>query len=296
MRDVYELAQRQGGIVLRSQVLEMGVTSRTLTRRVQAGYWVAMPRGVLRLPGAAPTRELYARALCLARPETVLTGPAAGDFLGDGPWRLVADNRVWVTTSQGRPDYRGVVRLEHPGCSTAWRGSIQVAIGTCLIADLIRKTPAHIGRGVALASIQQRHTTVARLLSEAAKLTGTAGEGKILRAVDHLLTGAHVESELRLHELLLAAEIKDWIANYPLTLPNGRVAYLDVAFPAERLGIEVDGRAHHTAEADFESDRIRQNAIHALEWRLLRFTWATITEQPQYVVETVRNALRRSNR
>jgi very-short-patch-repair endonuclease len=41
----------------------------------------------------------------------------------------------------------------------------------------------------------------------------------------------------------------------------------------------------------FESDRLRQNALLLAGWLVLRFTWQMLTEDPDYVVRTTRQAL-----
>jgi very-short-patch-repair endonuclease len=71
----------------------------------------------------------------------------------------------------------------------------------------------------------------------------------------------------------------------------GAVRFLDIAFPASLLALEIDGRLHETDRSIFESDRHRQNALVLAGWRVLRFTWAMLRDDPDGVVETVRAAL-----
>ena len=71
----------------------------------------------------------------------------------------------------------------------------------------------------------------------------------------------------------------------------GVVYYLDIAFPAAKLAIEIDGRAYHDDAATFENDRWRQNDVVLAGWRVLRFTWQMLTERPQIVLATIRRAL-----
>jgi very-short-patch-repair endonuclease len=58
--------------------------------------------------------------------------------------------------------------------------------------------------------------------------------------------------------------------------------------------VEIDGLLHHSSETAFESDRRRQNALVLDGWRVLRFTWAMLTDRPEDVIAAVRNALVRS--
>jgi very-short-patch-repair endonuclease len=96
--------------------------------------------------------------------------------------------------------------------------------------------------------------------------------------------GAHAESERLLHRILRRGGLSGWVPQYPIVTPGGTV-YADVAFPAQRLVIEVDGQRHHVER--FEADRTRQNGLVARGWRVLRFTWARLTQQPDAVLAEI---------
>ena len=66
---------------------------------------------------------------------------------------------------------------------------------------------------------------------------------------------------------------------------------VDVGFPALKLALEVDGYAHHSSHRDFRVDRKRQNAIILAGWRMLRFTWFDLVEQPQRVLAEIRRTI-----
>lgn len=68
---------------------------------------------------------------------------------------------------------------------------------------------------------------------------------------------------------------------------------MDIAFPRERLGIEIDGYAVHSAPATFQADRARGNDLLLAGWRILHFTWADLTESPAVVLLTIHQALGR---
>jgi very-short-patch-repair endonuclease len=69
---------------------------------------------------------------------------------------------------------------------------------------------------------------------------------------------------------------------------------LDLAFPAERIAIEVDGWAWHSDVERFRHDRRRQNALVLAGWIVLRFTWHDLTGRPEAVVAEIRLALGQS--
>ena len=55
--------------------------------------------------------------------------------------------------------------------------------------------------------------------------------------------------------------------------------------------MELDGRAYHVTPEQFERDRRRQNGLMANGWTVLRFTWRDLTEQPDYVIATIRRVV-----
>lgn len=69
---------------------------------------------------------------------------------------------------------------------------------------------------------------------------------------------------------------------------DGRV---DFAYIDERIVIEADSRRWHGLFKAFEADRRRDIAAQLAGWIVLRITWKMITEDPEFVVDTVRQAL-----
>ena len=72
---------------------------------------------------------------------------------------------------------------------------------------------------------------------------------------------------------------------------DGWVGRVELVYRDAKILIEVDSRLHHSALADLESDRRRDNRLVAGGWRVLRFTADQIWKHPDEVVRTVRAAL-----
>jgi very-short-patch-repair endonuclease len=107
----------------------------------------------------------------------------------------------------------------------------------------------------------------------------------LLRAARH---GAASEAERLLITLLRDAALTGWRCGYRV----GRYE-LDVAFPTERIAIEVDGWAWHSDVERFRRDRRRQNDLVLAGWTVLRFTWHDLTNRPDTVIAQIRSALAR---
>ena len=64
-----------------------------------------------------------------------------------------------------------------------------------------------------------------------------------------------------------------------------------MAFPAQRVAVEVDGWAWHMTVDRFVGDRQRQNAVVNLGRIVLRFTWHDLVRRPEVVINEIRAAL-----
>ena len=83
------------------------------------------------------------------------------------------------------------------------------------------------------------------------------------------------EAERKVHKLLREAGITGWRTNLAVRA-GGRDRIVDLAFPAERVAIEVDGWEFHQSFEAFTGDRAKSNDLQAEGWVVLRVTWAQI--------------------
>lgn len=127
-----------------------------------------------------------------------------------------------------------------------------------------------------------------------AALSGSRGQAARRRTVAACGTNPWSYAELRLHRILLAAGITDWVANRPLRV-SGALLWPDIRFRRAKLILEFDGRDVHDRSGQFLSDRERQNLLEAAGYRVLRFGWEHL-DQPDYIVTMVRRALRADRR
>ena len=63
---------------------------------------------------------------------------------------------------------------------------------------------------------------------------------------------------------------------------------LDFYCTSERLAVELDG-AHHFTDAGFEYDEERTKYLNSLNIRVIRFENKLIFEQPEKVLQTIKN-------
>lgn len=66
---------------------------------------------------------------------------------------------------------------------------------------------------------------------------------------------------------------------------------VDFLWPAARLVVETDGYDTHGKRAAFEADRARDAWLTAQGYRVVRFTWRQLRDDPATVVATLRRLL-----
>ena len=133
----------------------------------------------------------------------------------------------------------------------------------------------------------------ARLMPVRAGTKGAQARTRLQLALNHVAGGTRSEAERRLKCILRAHRIRGIRANWPVAVreDTAPIARVDLAHPAARLAIEVDGRAFHSSHADFERDRERQGQLAELGWLTIRFTWSMLTADPARVAERVRSVI-----
>jgi very-short-patch-repair endonuclease len=153
--------------------------------------------------------------------------------------------------------------------------------------DLLRSESGVRARDLLDYSVRLGTIDADTLLDAVRREPGRAGNTALRKLVAGIEPGADAESERILHRLLRRAGITGWVPQYRVRLASG-FAFIDIAFPDQRLAIEVDGRRPHGKDAEqFESDRTRQNELIAAGWRVLRFTWRNLRDDPDGVLRKI---------
>ena len=78
--------------------------------------------------------------------------------------------------------------------------------------------------------------------------------------------------------------------NAPVAV-RGRFYEVDCLWPAQRVVVELDGRAVHGTKRAFEADRERDRILLAEGWRPMRVTWRQLQQEPERIVSDLRRLL-----
>jgi very-short-patch-repair endonuclease len=260
---------------------------RTLESAVAAGVLVRL------LPGTYTYREgaadLAVRALAVSRwqPDAVVTGRAAA--------RL----SFWPALPVGVIE---VARRAHPPSATGYRfhqrlidpdfvvrvGGVRMSAPALTALDLVQD----VGGDAIDTCLRSRAVRLDDLWSafkaHPDRPGNTARRWMLLDSRDKPWSAAERLS----HRLLRDAHIQGWTANHRVVV-GGKEYFIDIAFRGERLAIEIDGRLHEEDPNIFENDRRRQNGLVVAGWRVLRFTYWMLVNEPDYVISTILTELAR---
>ena len=96
--------------------------------------------------------------------------------------------------------------------------------------------------------------------------------GVLATALEHLARDGRTDSRLerRIRRWLRDHGFEPAAGTYSLTLGSGRVVRIDIAFPDERVGIEVDGLYWHGTPQQQHADMWRQREIEEAGWVICR--------------------------
>ena len=144
---------------------------------------------------------------------------------------------------------------------------------------------------VADSALRRKAVTRRQLVKAAAQLRGTPGAVQVRQVI--ALSDPKSESVLEslLRVLLAQAGIAAPETQYDIRDGKVFVGRVDFCWPLLRLIVECDGRRWHDPDDARTGDRRRDNAFECLSWRVLRFSWAEVVHQPEYVLTQVRTCL-----
>lgn len=267
---VSQIASRQHGVVGYRQLTEAGIDKSAILRRVGAGRLHRLFRGVYAVGHRGLSNHGRWMAAVMACGEgAALSHRSAAEHWGmlrvvAGPVHVSVPRTTGLTRRTGLVVHRSA---SLPRQATTIRQGVAVTTAARTISDL-KRTSAPEEVRVAL-----RRAVFARL---------PIGE--------HAGSFDGTESELERRFLALCRrgrlpepEVNAWVDRFKV----------DFLWRAQRVIVETDGYRAHAGSQAFEDDHTRDNELMALDYEVLRFTYARVMEAPAEVIALVRRKLRR---
>jgi hypothetical protein len=293
-RAIAELAGRQHGVVSGRQLRRLGLTRHGIGSRVRSGRLLVVHRGVY----AVGHRAIRGSGMLLAAvlacgPGALLSHRSAAALMAVRPTtrrlvevtavRRVARPGIEVHVSDVPADERGVV------------DGIPVTSTSRTLLDLA-------------AVLDDRQLAAAVNQAEVLRLTGPLSLPQLMerypgrRGTRRLreLTGepaAVTRSEL---ERRFAAFVERTCLPRPernaMVRVGDRWIEVDCLWRAQRVALELDGRAVHGTRAAFESDRLRDRELAVAGWTSVRVTWRQLERDARRLEADLRALLTSARR
>jgi len=281
------MAGRAHGVVIRTQLLEAGITHKEIEVRQRTGTLIRVHRGVYRVGHRAPSLEAgYLAAVLACGPGALLSGRAAGHLYGLLKGSAPAPE---VTTPTERR-IKGVrtrrARRIDAHDATTWR-RIPVTTVARTLVDLAAVLAADdLARACHEAEVRHRATPamVEAVLARRPTSRGAATLRKIMHGDFHI-TLSKLErgflARLREARLMLPPQ-----TNRPA---GGR--RVDCRWPAQRLTVELDSYRYHHSRHAWQQDHRRAREAHARGDDFRRYTWEDVFVDPQAMLAELRELL-----
>jgi Transcriptional regulator, AbiEi antitoxin/Protein of unknown function (DUF559) len=295
-RELIEYARANGGVVTTSEALAIGMSKTTLARRAEAGVLRRIGRGVFMLAGTEEEHDSILEAAC-RKLEAVVSHESAGRLHRfDGlPWIMPT-----VTVPHRRTySFEGVIVHQSTDITDeqlVQANGLPVTNPERTIIDLAASVSEArldwvLDRALSSGAVDLE--SLAALFADLGRRgkPGTTAMRRLLEKRGQAYVPPDTVLEQRLLSIIENAGLPRPTPQFtpPWLVPiNGRV---DLAYEDDRLIIEGDSRKWHLLMKSFETDRQRDNHAQLAGWRILRFTWRQIIDEPEMIASSIRRAL-----
>jgi very-short-patch-repair endonuclease len=308
-------ASRHHGIVCGQRAAEVGITRYALDHRVDRGELVRLAPGVFRMRDHPATWESRASAALIeAGPGSALGFRSAARL--HKLWRYREASQVEIVKKRGGSHKALLGRLVEASLLDA-DNVIEIDGFPCTslartIFDLLGdpdhrplRSPAakqwHEDQMMAVVNDAMRYhglTVLVELVLLASigrrGRPGTALVRKIFKnlGADYVPDESQVESVFS--ALLRRTDLPPPVKQFKVVDAAGLVGFVDFAWPALMLLVEVDSRLHH-GPLDRRADAERDRRLRARGYEVLRVEWTDLVMKPDAVLRRLRGASKRGN-
>lgn len=276
------------GVATRSELLQAGLSSSALDRRLRAGALVPVFPGVYRSPLVPEdwSTRLFAAwkwagddAMVRARAMARLIGL---EGFGKEPLQVYLFNR------RSHPEIQAVRGTPHMLSSCRWWCGMRTTSVERMLFDLCSEiSPLRAGQAMDQCLIQG-YTAITRLRDESLRVNGSRGS-KVFRG---LLTNRddqddRVRSVMEMKMLSLLRKIPARVyADHEVSV-GGRRYFLDFAFPNAKVAIECHSRKWHAGAEALKQDSRRHRDLTLAGWTVLYYTWDDIRFRGDELVQEI---------
>ncbi|MCA0143947.1 DUF559 domain-containing protein [Blastococcus sp. LR1] len=272
--------------VARTSDLVNRVDRHTISSWVARGRLLRPFPGVVVLPDAWPDWHCRALAAVFATDGVLSHGSALG------LWRLAPREgaiHVSVPASRRALRRRGLVVHRVTEVPADRLGRLPVTLLPRSLVDAWGWAHSARGSGRAVETVRGAVIEVARdrrlqpsaLLLELSRQPALPGRRALVELIDLVAQGCESELEIwGVQRVLRGPGMPMFRQQHPVRLPFGEVR-LDAAIPELKIAVEMDGAAFHGSSEARERDLMRDAALAARGWVVLRFSYRRLRRDPE---------------
>lgn len=288
------IAERQHGLVSHRQLAAIGLSTKAVTRRVEKGRLRRVHRGVY----AVGHQERTSEARWMAAVMACGSGAVLSHFDAAALWKIYdgAGARVHVTRTTKSGQRLDGVRVHRARRLDPEDVTVRRGIPVTTVARTLVDLTDVLGSDRVLRALREaeflRRLDLDALNAAVRRARGRQRLGVLTQAIAHHTPGQIVREELehRFLELVREAELPAPETNVKARTRR-RTYEIDCLWRAQRVAVELDGRAAHARTMAFEPDRRKDAALNAIGLRPLRFTWHRVTKEPDEVIDELEATL-----
>lgn len=286
-RAIASLAGRQYGIVARRQLLQAGLSGRAIECRAEAGRLHRLHYGVYAVGHQRlPRRGWWLAAVLTFEPGALLSHRSAAAL-----WGLMRSGRGPIEVSVQRARPRQGILIHQTRLHRADRAVVDGIPVTSVARTLFDLAEIVDEQQLERALEEADRLRLLRMPELEAVWARSQGR-RALRPIRRLIDEAQAPGETRSP---LEDRVLGLCREFDLPLPVTNVEVLghgvDALWPSERLVVEADGYAYHRHRAAFERDRLRDAAMQAEGYRVLRVTHRRLVQERHAVAKEIRRLL-----
>ena len=276
------IAASQRGLFSVAQASEIGVNNDQLLRAESSGALRRVRRGVYAMAGIAPSpwEQIVAGALA-AGPEAVVSHASAAAV---HRFEYGALGKVELTLPrQGRFRPPGVTVHRSTDLAAediVERNGVLITSAPRTLVDIAGRLGLAITEKLVDEGLIERRWTVEQLqdcLRRARQ--NVLGRAQLRDLLALRAEGPNADSVLESRVFRALEPLTPFEVHFSTVL-GGRVYVIDAAWPADKVGAEVVGRAHRVASRSaFDRERRKLNELNAFGWRIAHLTAVMSAEE-----------------
>jgi len=288
--------KKQFGVISLRQADDFGISMSTLQYRTRpGGTWQRIFPGVYLTVSGTPTiDQLDMAALLYAGSPSVITGTAALRRWGTGRQGPDGNVDVLVPVANGvaSRDYVRIHRTSRMPPHVALEGEIVLAMPPRAAIDAALSLASTREVRALLADVTLRRLCTVRQLEQELGLSRLRNSARVRVVLGEVKTGTQSAPEGDLRDLIKRADLPEPMYNARLYVDAKLIGRPDAWWPQAGLAVEVDSRTWHWPVELWERTMDRQSRLGAAGIRVLHFSPAQISSEPDRVAALIREALK----